>query len=121
MKPLLAKDLGGFLQRFENFQDAELRNIEVLSPTTLKVTVAAQDSAREFDWVSIELEFNDVEDAKLLDTAKLSFVDMSEGITLIYENKKFAFGITNSYNITNIRDAQCYIISSNLKYHEGNF
>jgi len=121
MKPLLAKELGSFLQRFENFQDAELRNIEVISPTTLKVTMAAQDSAREFDWVSIELEFNNVEDAKLLESSKLSFVDMSEGITLIHENNKFAFGITNGYNIANIQDAQCYIVSENVKYQESNF
>ena len=121
MKPLLAKDLGSFLQRFENFQGAELRNIEVLSPTTLKVTMATQDSARAFDWISMELEFNNVEDAKLLEATKLSFVDMSEGITLIYEDKKFAFAITNGYNINNIQDAQCYIVSESLKYQESNF
>ncbi len=121
MKPLLAKELKSFMQRFENFKDGELRKMEVLSPTSIEVTLAGQDSAREFNWVSVTFEFNGIKDAKLLEAEKLSFVDMSEGITLIYENDTFAFALCDGYNTTNIQDALSYIIFESLKYQEGNF
>ena len=119
MKPLTKID--EFLKRFDNFKDAELRSIEVISPTTMSVTLAAQDNARGFDWVSLKLEFTDVSDAKLLDGSKLSFVDMSDGITVIKDEKTLAFGIGECYNLSAVKNAICYILASTVKYEEGLF
>lgn len=119
MKPLTKID--EFLKRFDNFKDAELRSVEVISPTTMLVTLAAQDSARGFDWVSVKLEFTDVSDAKLLDSSKLSFVDMSDGITVIKDEKALVFGIGECYNLSAVKNAICYILSSTIKYEEGLF
>ncbi|MCK9473209.1 hypothetical protein [Sulfurimonas sp.] len=121
MKPLLKKDIESFLKRFDNFVDAEFRSIEILCATTLKITLATQDRARGFNWITITLEFNDVTDALLLENSKLSHVDMSEGITLLYENNQFAFGISSYSNLDNITDSICYIKADSLKYLEGAF
>jgi hypothetical protein len=121
MKPLLQTKLPEFLERFEHFKDAEFRSIDIISPTLIKTTFALQDGARAFDWITITLEFNGVSDAKLLQESHLSFVDMSEGISLLYLENKFAFGISECYNISDIKNSSCYLISDSLKYEEGQF
>ncbi len=109
------------LARFDNFKDAELRSLEVLSPTDIKMTVAVQDSARAFDWITLELDFIGVSDARLLDQNKLQFIDMSEGVSLLHVDGIFAFGIGACYNIQAIKNSTLYIISKDLKYKEGQF
>lgn len=121
MKPLLAKEVNSFLQRFGNFIDCEFRSIEVTSPTTMLVTLAGQDSARGFDWLSIKLEFSGVSDARLLENSKLSHVDVNDGINIIYEDDKYTFGIGNYTNLSSMKNSTCYITSSTLKYEEGLF
>lgn len=121
VKPLLEKDLNFFLKRFNNFIDAELRHVEIVSPTTISITIAAQDEARAFDWISVKLEFSAVSDAKLLDANRLSFVDMSDGVTLLYKDNVFAFAISKYSNLSAIKSSICYIIGSELKYQEGLF
>ena len=121
MRPLLKKDCDPFLKRFNNFIDAEFRFIEVVSATTVKITLAAQDGARGFDWITVTLEFNGITDALLLENSKLSHVDMSEGITLLCENNLFAFGIGSYNNLCNITDSLCYIKADSLKYSQGEF
>jgi len=121
MRPLLQTELVKFTKRFANFRDAEIRSLELIAPTQIKLTLALQDEARAFDWITLELEFYGVSDAKLLDESKLSFVDMSEGATLIYDNERFAFAIGECYNISSIKSSILYIIASNIKYKENQF
>ncbi len=120
MKPLLAKDLTAFMQRFNNFKDGEFRSLEVISPTTMKITLAGQDEARAFDWISLELELSGVSDARLLDSSKLHLVDMGDGINLINDGE-LAFGLGEYDNISSIKNSSCYIICADIKYQEGNF
>ena len=119
MKPLTKID--EFLKRFDNFKGGELRSIEVITPTTMLVTLAGQDSATGFDWVSMKFEFTDVSDAKILDATKLSFVDMSDGVTIIKNEETLAFAIGECYNLSAIKNAICYMVSSSVKYEEGLF
>lgn len=119
MKPLT--NVEKFLKRFNNFKSGELRSIEVVSPTTMLVTLAGQDEARAFDWISIKLEFNNVSDAKLLENSKLSLVDMSDGIGMIKNDSGIAFGIGACYNEASIKSSSCYIEASTVKLEEGQF
>ena len=109
------------LARFDNFKDAEFRSLEVLSPLEIKATFAVQDSAREFDWITISLEFSGVNDARLVDGNKIAYIDMSEGISIIKEDNFIAFGIAECYNSTTIKNSSCYIIAKSMKYFEGSF
>ena len=119
MKPITNVDT--FLERFNNFKDAEFRSIEVSSATTMKLTFATQDSARAFDWLTIELEFSGVSDAKLLDESKLALVAMEDGITLISNEDSTGFAIGNYKTQSSIIDSICYIVASSVKYNEGRF
>jgi len=121
MKPLLSKDLPTFLERLCHFKDGEIRSMDILSPTEITITLTTQDSARGYDWISITLHFSGVSDAKLLQEHQFDFVDMSDGITLVYENNLFAFGIGECYNIAAIKNSSAYIIAQSLKYEEGTF
>ena len=119
MKPLT--NTKKFLERFDNFKHGEFRSIEVISPTIILVTLAGQDSAREFDWLSIRLEFNGVSDARILENDKLSLIDMDDGISIINEDNIFAFGIGECYNISNTKTSTCHIECFNIKYEETSF
>ncbi|WP_324171758.1 hypothetical protein [Sulfurimonas sp.] len=121
MKPLLKTELPNFLKRFGNFIDGEIRSIDIISPTIIKVTMAAQDSARGFDWLSINLEFSNIIDAKLIENSKLSLLDTSEGLALFFQDDCFAFSISNYTNLENVKNSLFYIISSNIKYEEDLF
>ena len=70
MKPLLNKELPNFLKRFGNFVDGEIRSVDIVSPTQMKLILAGQDEARGFDWLTIEFLFDGVSDAKLIDSSK---------------------------------------------------
>jgi hypothetical protein len=121
MRPLFEKEVSSFLERFDFFKDSEFRNVEILSPATIKITLAAQDSARGFDWISLNLEFSGISDARLLENSKLPHVDMDDGISIIYTDSMFAFGVGTYSNLSNIKNSTCYITSSSLKYSEGPF
>ena len=119
MQPITNIDT--FLQRFNNFKDAEFRSIDIGSATTMSVVFATQDEARSFDWITVTLEFNEISDAKLLDDSKLSLVDMQDGISLITDNKRVGFALGRYNTITSIKDSVCYIKSNSIKYSEGSF
>jgi hypothetical protein len=119
MKPL--KDIDQFLKRFDNFRDGEFRSIEINSPTTITLTLAGQDEARAFDWVSVRLEFSGVSDARVIDESKLALVDMSDGISIISEDEKLAFGVGECYNISNTKSSTCHVQAQAIKFEEGLF
>ena len=112
MKPLHVKDIESFLSRFGDFLDAEIRNIDVISPQEINITLACQDSARAFDWITLTLGFSSVSDASLIDASQLPHVDTSEGATIIYEDGYFIFSIKN---------ATLSVTASTIKYEEGLF
>ena len=121
IKPILSKDVQKFLERFDHFKDGEFRSIETPSPTTFTLTMAGQDSARGFDWLSVKFEFSGVSDAKLLANEKLSMVDMNDGINIICEDTKFLFCIGDYETVSGAKNSICFIESSSLKYQELSF
>jgi len=121
MKPLLSKDINSFLERFDNFRDAEFREITPTSATTISMIFAIQDSARAFDWITITLEFSGVSDAKIIENQKLSLIDMSDGVSIIKSENEYGFGVGSAQSISGIKNATVFAISSNIKYEEGLF
>jgi len=120
MKPLLAKDITTFMERFEYFKDAEFRSCDIFSPTQVELIFAVQDKARAYDWITVALSCSLMSDAKLLETSQLSLVDMFQGLTLLYD-KSYALAIGEYTNLSNIKDSIFYVICENLKYKEGAF
>ncbi len=121
MKPLTQPALPQFLERFDNFKGAELREVEVVNPFEIKLIIAIQDKARGFDWITIELLFSGVEAANLVEDNQLNFIDTEDGLSILFDENRFAFGIGACYNISAIKSSSLYIISETLKYQEGQF
>jgi hypothetical protein len=119
LKPLDTKKLQEFHKRFDDFIGAEIASIEIISPTSIKLTLMLQDSLRGYDWISLELLFDDVVDAKLIEEEKLKLLNNSSGFSFIKENTLFGFGCDKYHDIIGIKNALCYIISKNIKYKEG--
>jgi len=112
--------IGIDLERFEHFKDAEFRSVEIISPTQVKLIFAVQDKARAYDWITMELHFYGVKDAKLLEERKLHLIDMSDGVT-IHKGTLFSFAIGEYNNIKNMNSSLFYIQADDIKYTQGNF
>ena len=112
MKPLHVDQLPDFIKRFGDFVDGELRSIEIISPTQINLTLACQDVARGYDWLSLTFEFKNISEASLIDNEKLLHVDMSDGISLSHKDNTFTFKTNN---------ATLKIVSSEIKYREAQF
>lgn len=121
MKPLLKTELDKFLDRFANFTSAEIRELNLLSATSIEMVIATQDKARAFDWISLKIQFNGVYDAKLIDESNFNFLNMNDGISIINEGNNFAFGVGECYNISSIQNSILYILCSDIKYQEEIF
>ena len=118
MQPLNKNSLQSFLKRFLNFEGALFQNLEILSATQIKITLDIQDSAKEFDWVRLMLEFSQVVDAKLLDDKRLSLLDLHEGVTLIHEDDSFGFTFERYESLDAIKNSSFYIIAKSIKYEQ---
>jgi len=121
MKPLAKTELAKFSKRFENFQNAEFRSVEIISAFEIALTVAVQDSSREFDWITLKLLFSEISDAKLVEDSKLPYIDLEDGISLLALDDSVAFAIGECYNISTVKSSIFYIICKSLKYEEGSF
>ncbi len=119
LKPLT--NIKDFLKRFDDFRNGEFRSIEILSSTVIQITLAGQDTARAFDWISIKIEFSGVSNARLLENTKLSLIDMEDGISIIHNNDTLSFGLGQCSNNSSIKSSTCYIESNSIKYEEGLF
>ena len=118
MKPLTQASLGDFLYRFESFCSAELSNIDVITATTIKVELNTQDRQRSFDWIGLDFLFEDVVEAKLIENEKLKYIDMDDGLSVIYENGLYYFMSGDYKTASGTKDALYYIISKSLKFQE---
>ena len=121
MQPLEQTKLPSFLKRFDNFKECEFRSFVVVDATTFIITFALQDSAREFDWITLSLEFSGVSDARLVDERKMGLVDMADGVSILVDDNNFAFGVGRCDAPSCIKNASYYIISKTIKYKEGAF
>ena len=119
MKPLVYSALEDFLYRFESFSSSELNEIDIISPTSIKLMISAQDRQRSFDWIGLDFLFEEVVEANLVENEKLKHIDMDDGLTIIHENGLFYFMIGNFKTASGTKDALCYIISKSLKYQEA--
>ena len=103
-----------FLYRFERFVDAQVGEVAVISPDSIRLTLAAQDRLRAFDWIGLDLLFEEVEEA-LLD----EIGEAKEGVSLLFENGCFYLILGRHKSANGTKNASSFIISKSLKYQEG--
>lgn len=108
MRPL--NESKEFLKRFDSFRGSTLHKFTVNSPIQLVAHFSVQDSSRDFDWIDIFLEFNEVSSAELINES----ITLDDGIILHVKNSEVKFCIGD-----NCENSKVYIFSKSLKYEEA--
>ena len=121
MKPLLANKTTELLIRIDNAIDGELYAVTMNSPVNFTIELSVQDKNRGYDWINIAFEVDGVSDARLIEDEKLSLVDMSEGLSIVFEDDTCAIGIGNYNSVESIRSSALYLVGSTIKYEERPF
>jgi hypothetical protein len=121
VKPLNKHSSKQLLERIDNAANGEIRSVTVLGPTTMQLRLSIQDAGRGHDWIDIIFEVDGISDARLLDDAKLPYVDMGEGISLLFEGEKVGVGIGSYDTIAALYDSTLYMVGSGVKYAEADF
>ncbi len=121
MKPLLSNKTTELLTRIDKAIDGELYAVTMNSPLNFTVELSVQDKNRGHDWINIAFEVDGISDARLIEDEKLSLVDMSEGISIVFEGATCALGVGSYNSVESIKSAALYLIGSSLKYEERPF
>lgn len=121
MKPLLATQTSELLKRIDNAIDGELYAVTMNTPLNFTVELSVQDANRGNDWINIAFEVDGVNDARLVEDDKLAFIDMSGGISVLFESGSCAFGIGRYDTIAAVNSASLYLVGSTIKYEERPF
>ena len=111
------EEIDTLLKKYNNFKYEQLRSIQQLPDGSKIVTLVVQDEDGE-DTNTVKLEFNNINDSKILVNDVLSFLDMTSGITLIKENNLYGFAIGNGSAMLQVHNAPLYIIASDVKIIE---
>jgi hypothetical protein len=90
----------------------------MMSPTAFKIEFSVQDANRGYDWINLAFEVSGVSDANLVDDTKLGFLDMSEGISIVFEDNSVGLCNAECESLCNVRESQLYLIGTTIKYEE---
>ncbi|MEA1917565.1 MAG: hypothetical protein U9N42_08625 [Campylobacterota bacterium] len=121
VKPITCSVSEEFVARFDGFIDCEIKSINMPTPTSCEITCNAQDTQRGFDWIGLKLTCSEISDAKLLDNSELSYLDMSDGISILYEDNNVILSVGKYKSFSNAKDAKVYIVANSIKYKETMF
>lgn len=118
MRPLTASSTSSLMERIENVKDGELRSIVMKDPTTFTLTFSVQDKNRGFDWLNIAFEISGIYDARLIDDKKLAFVDMSDGVSIVFEDSECGLLFGYYRSLDSAADSVIYMLGDSIKYEE---
>jgi len=121
MTPLQPHKIQELLTRIDNAVDGELVAVTMNHPQNFTVELSVQDKNRGYDWINIAFEIDAVFDARLVDDTKLAMLDMSEGITLLFEDGKCGFGLGAYKSMEALKSASFFLLGETVKYEERPF
>ena len=121
MRPLLKNKAPELLTRIDQAIDGELLSVVMNHPQSFTVELSVQDKNRGYDWINIAFEIEGVIDAKLVDENKLSHVDLSDGVSLLYEDGVVLLAVGQYKTIESAKNAILFLAGTTLKYEERPF
>jgi len=121
MKPLSPAKSNELLARIDKAVDGEIRTVTINSPVNMTVELSVQDANRGNDWINIAFEIDGVNDARLVDESKLTFVDMGKGITIVFEEGRCGLAVGEYNTLETLKDSTFYLIGTSVKYEERPF
>lgn len=121
MKPLNKTASKALLERISHGTDAQIKSITPKTATSFELRMSVQDANRAYDWIDIIFLFDGVNDARLLEDVQLVHVEMTEGISLIYESGEVAFALGEVNHMSRAKESTLFIRAQSLKYEETHF
>ena len=121
MKPLLSNKTNELLTRIDNAIDGEIRSVVMNSPMNFTIELSVQDANRGNDWINIAFEIDGVSDARLVEDNKLPFVDLSEGISIVFEGNVCGLAVGSYSTVEALKSASLYLVGTSMKYEERPF
>ena len=116
MRVLYSGDAKKLDSRFDSFLGYELCNLEIKDPTTIELTIRAQDSLREYDWIEISFLCSDVMDASLPTGTQVAIDETESRLILKNLDNRFTLLFEDGYN-----EVTHYITCKNIKYSENSY
>ena len=121
MTPLLPNKTQALLTRIDNAIDSEVISVTMNNPQNFTLELSVQDKNRGYDWINIAFELDHVVDAHLIDESKLSMLDTSDGITILFEDNVCGVGVGSYKSLEALKSAPLYLLASTIKYEERPF
>ena len=106
------------LEKYDNFRDAQIRSVKNLSDSSKVVTIVLQDDDGE-DLNSVNIEFNDIKQSRILEGSVLAFLDLMSGVSIIKEHDLYGFAIGSGTVMLHVHNAPLFIVASEIKIEEN--
>ena len=106
------------LEKFDNFKYAEFKSIQTLSKTSMLLTFIVQDDdGEETDKVTFQLD--GVNEARLIENNVLSYLDMTDGISIIKYSDIYAFSLGKSNDdLLAMKNTPLYATASEINVNQ---
>ncbi len=108
------EEINALLEKYNHFKYEQIRSVKWTTETSILLTLVIQDDDGE-DLESINIEFSDIKESRLLDNSVLPLMDMTSGITIIEEHGLFGFALGSGSAMLHVHNAPLYIVSSNIQ------
>ena len=111
------EEINALLEKYNHFKDAQIRSVKQLSEDSKLLTLVNQDDEGE-DLNSIEIEFKNINDSRILDGSVLPMLDMMSGVTIIKEHDLYGFAVGKGTAMLHVHNAPLYIVASEMTIQE---
>jgi hypothetical protein len=111
------QNISPILEKYNHFKDAQIRSVKNLSENSKVVTIVLQDDDGE-DLSSVELEFSDIKESRILENSVLAYLDMMSGVTIVKEHELYGFGLGSGTAMLHVHNAPLFIVASSMVIRE---
>jgi hypothetical protein len=123
--PILAKkfegssleEINALLEKYDHFKDASFRSVRVPVEGEIIVTLVLQDDDGE-DLNDVVFTLKGVQNSVVLENSILAYLDMMQGISIVYERERYGFGLGRWQNMLGVTSAPLYIVATEITFEE---
>jgi len=123
MKKLEKSEIVPWMNRFNQFYDAVIRDVEINSEQNnirFKVVIETNDSLSKTEWSHVSLHFEKCTSLSFVRSRKLNYDVLSNGLNLICLDGKWAVDFGDLFDlpasISEVEGSKFYVVSDSLSW-----